>query len=179
MLQIALSIIVSFSLFQTDAFQLLEKDPLEPDPHKPLGDVVSIEDALTEFEEIYGRMGKTPTYLPFKPTISGGNVEKSEERVRIDYLDEKSGKTLSIHIHVHPINIKSEKDGIYLENGTEAGIINTENIGFIFVHFVLDDLEYLIGINKDKFNNNEECIDELVKVANSLSDKATPSAYGY
>jgi hypothetical protein len=57
-------------------FQANEVQSFEVQPDKPLGDVVSIEEALSEFEARYEKKVMIPNYVPFDPTISGGKVEK-------------------------------------------------------------------------------------------------------
>ncbi|KHF38539.1 hypothetical protein [Halalkalibacter okhensis] len=110
-----------------------------------------------------------PEYLPFTPTVSGGNIDKSQDILRIDYLNEKSNKTLALEAHVNDLNLKSAKGEYFnLNNGIKAEIINDQSIDFLFINFKVNDLTYLIGINKNKYPDIEECIKELKKVANSI-----------
>ncbi|WP_161784702.1 hypothetical protein [Halalkalibacter okhensis] len=48
MFNVLLSVILSLSLVQAET-----SDPLEPNPNKPLGDVIPIEKAVSEFEKQY------------------------------------------------------------------------------------------------------------------------------
>lgn len=160
MFNVLISIALSLSFFQTEI-------KLEPDPNKPLGEVIPIEEAAAEFQKRYDKKVMIPKYIPFTPTIAGGKV--SENEITLDYLDEKDNKTLSLSAYVNDLKIKKAKDDFFnLDNGIKAEIINDKRIGFMLITFKADGLSYLIGINKSKYRDTEECIKELTKVANSL-----------
>lgn len=167
MLNLILSLALGASLY-TGASEL------ELEPNKPLGNTKPIEEALIEFHHIYHKQIEEPEYIPFKPTISGGNVDKSQDSLRLDYLNENDNKTLSINVFTKDIKIQSENNkdtssATTLENGIEAKIINDKRIDFMFISFVDEsDLKYVIGVNKNKYKDMNECITELTKVANSI-----------
>jgi ABC-type molybdate transport system ATPase subunit len=94
---------------------------------------------------------------------------RSSNSIRIDYLNEDNGHSLSVHVYPKDFKIKSEKDESFsLSNGIKAKIIDDKRIDFIFITFIDNDLKYLIGINKNMFENSKACTEELIKVANSM-----------
>ncbi|MBP3950377.1 hypothetical protein [Bacillus suaedae] len=161
MLNLLMSVVLSFSL--------IHEQEIEIDPNKPLGDVVPIEEAISNFEELYDSKVLSPKYLPFEPTVSGGYVDKTEKKIRIDYLNEKDNKTLSVNAHVDDITFDQDGEDLKLKNGQRAKILNDKSIGFIFVYFKSNGLTYLVGINRSKYPNDEVCIEELTKVVNSMN----------
>ncbi|RAT94000.1 hypothetical protein [Brevibacillus sp. Leaf182] len=157
-----LPILLSLSIIQPIA----PKDPLDVDPSKPLGNVAPIKVSVTQFENTYKKDTLLPQYIPFTPTHTGGVFSELQQKLTVDYLDQKTDERLSMTIH-YKIggDLKIQPKIVDLVNGTKAEYLHDEYYLADFIRFKKSDLIYVIGISK---NGRGERFDDLVKVANSL-----------
>jgi hypothetical protein len=147
----------------------LNKDPLEPNPNKPLGNVITIEESVLQFEKAFNKEVLLPKYLPFTPTDSGGNFYKNEQRLTVDYLNRQTGELCSLHIYNREFHLNSETaaTNVKLTDGTKASYIHNSSIVADFIKFKKAELTYLLGISKNNSPDKSK-LNDLLKIANSL-----------
>lgn len=136
----------------------------------PLGyDASSIEESVSQFEKTYNKDVMLPQYIPFIPTHSGGNFAETQKIVTVDYLNKETNERLCMMVFLRPEqSVEEGKTGKYvdLNNGTKAVYYHLPESKNEFMRFKKGDLLYYITISK---NNRNEKLDDLMKVANSLT----------
>lgn len=140
------------------------EDPLNPDPKKPLGDVIPIEKAVQEFNYLYGIEVALPKYLPIHYTTQGGSIQRA---LRVDYMDQSNNELLSINVFVGEEYLESEKraEEVLVNKNITGYHFNMPDSNINYLIFRQRGLTYIIALAS---HHKENKMDELIKIANSI-----------
>lgn len=149
--------IILFSIIYGNALTIHE-DPLEYQEGKPLGPVVEIEQAVSEFEKTHQANIELPTFIPFKFTHSGGNYYPKDRTVLISYLNEKTGALMDVHVQKGNMPDRNKlrqtqklipiKAAMKVENNVAIYVNDFRRTEFKFIYFYKDGFEYRVAISR-------------------------------
>jgi hypothetical protein len=157
-------LLLSLTIVQSTA-----NEPLQADPNKPLGDVIPIEQSVSQFEKTFKKDVLLPKHLPFIPTNSGGFFDKQQQRLRIDYLNKNTGELCSVLVFYLENHIKGDKTAqqVKLIDDTKAYYMHDNTMAFDFIKFKKGDLTYRLAVSKTN-RQGKERLDDLLNIANSM-----------
>ncbi|QHZ54155.1 DUF4367 domain-containing protein [Paenibacillus larvae] len=126
---------------------------------------ISLSDGVSNFEKKTKKKVLLPKYLPFDSTDQTVNFNK-EGKLRVRYCNEKTKQNLIVSQEAvsYPVRFSNKNESI-LKDGTKAYYYNDDVVHHIV--FRREDVVYSIIAFK---KNNELTQEQLIKVANSLSD---------
>lgn len=126
-----------------------EKDDLLSETLKnPLGHDLSIDEAVSKFEQQFKKNVLLPTYIPFNTSHTGGHY--SDERLIISYYNENTKDKIKISmVHNGKLVYPKGSEELLLPDGTKAVYVSDEKRVANFLFFVKDGIEYQLGISKN------------------------------
>lgn len=144
-------------------------DPLEYRKDRPLGDVVKIEQAVSDFENDLQKDIELPKFIPFEVTYSGAKYSSIDKSILITYLNEKTGALMDVHVKKGNIPDKLTSRQKLIKMNIENGVSifdSEEKRGVNFIYFYKQGLEYRVALTKRPVEYKQET---FIKVVESFS----------